>query len=251
MTDVQNLPAVTRGNVAHGGGSGGGIIDAFAKVSVVAKPTLDAALKLRAAREWLEDHKKTFPFTIDLNRVSEVDEDEAKARLAIIPDTAILQRCTQLFDDAVRKSAPKAWFHLALGAMLEGMPNGKNVTADYQFQIVDLILHGEESYERGCEHGFSAAIFVRAIRQVRSETDFVPGSASLLKACQSQRKHFRKLISEVAELIEVRENAEEALKVWSLEGLTGEDEAWYQARVQEDRRQGRVYVPIPDEELPF
>jgi hypothetical protein len=42
-------------------------------------------------------------------------------------------------------------------------------------------------------------------------------AAKILKACQTHRKRFRQLGSEVAVLIQIRENAEETLKAWDFE----------------------------------
>ena len=145
---------------------------------------------------------------IDLNMVDEYDEDDARARLAVIPEMAFLQQAARLFDDAVRKSAPEAWYHLALGTMLASMPNAKNVATDYQFGIVDMLVHDHESWERDCQPGFSAPVFISAIRHVRREEEFVPSAAKILKACQTHRSRFRQLGSEAAVLIQVRENAE-------------------------------------------
>jgi hypothetical protein len=177
----------------------------------VARPTLDAVLKLREARTWLADRQRYPRVMIDLHQVDEEDEEDAKARLAIIPEVAVLQDAARLFDKAVRKSAPEAWYHLALGTMLAAMPNAKNVATDYQFGIVDMILRDEESWEKDCEPGFSAPVFVCAIRQVRREEEFVPSAAKILKACQEHRKRFKKLGVEVEVFIAVRENAEKAL----------------------------------------
>jgi hypothetical protein len=112
---------------------------------------------------------------------------------------------------AVRKSAPQPWYHVALGTMLASMPNAKNVAPDYQFTVVDVIMYDGESFEKGCQPGFSAPVFVSAIRKVLSEEEFVPTAAKLLKACLAQRQRFRLLASEVEVLIQVRENAEKAL----------------------------------------
>jgi len=190
-------------------------VDRFAQVFEVAKPTLDAIVKLRDARAWLKDRQRYPRVMIDLNCLVEEDEDDAKARLAIIPEMAVLQETARLFDDAVRKSAPEPWYHLVLGTMLASMPNAKNVAPDYQFGIVDMLERDEESWENGCEPGFSAPVFVSAIRQVRREEEFVPSAAKILKACKEHRKRFRQLLEyDVAALIEVRENAEAVLRDW-------------------------------------
>ncbi len=211
-----NIRPLTGKNIVQGDtGASSAVVDRFAQVFEVAKPTFDAVVKLRDARAWLADRQRYPRAMIDLNGIVDEDEDEAKARLALIPETEFLQEASQLFDDAVRKSAPEPWFHLVLGTMLASMPNAKNVAADYQFGIVDMLLRDEESWENGCEPGFSAPVFVSAIRQVRREEEFVPSAAKILKACKEHRKRFRQLLEyDVAALIEVRENAEAVLRDW-------------------------------------
>jgi hypothetical protein len=220
---MSNVRPISPGqNIVTGGGDGGGVIDRFAQVFAVAKPTLDAILKLRDARTWYADrqHWPTLRLKLDLDF-----EDEAKARLAIIPETAVLQEAAQLFDDAVRKSAPEGWYHLVLGTLLASMPNAKNVAPDYQFGVVDMLLNDEAIWERDCAPGFSAAIFVCAIRQVRREEEFVPTAAKILKACKEHRKRFKQLGLEVEMLIDVRQNAEQVIEEVNreYEDLFGDD----------------------------
>ena len=88
------------------------------------------------------------------------------------------------------------------------------MAADYQFGVVDTILRDCEYWEKGCEPGFSAPIFISAIRKLRAEEEFVPSTAKILKACLEYRKRFKMLGAEVAVLIAVRENAEQTLKAW-------------------------------------
>jgi hypothetical protein len=197
--------------VTGGGGDGGSIVDRFAQVFAIARPTLDAIVKLRDARTWFADRQRCPTLMLNLHRALD-EEDEAKARIAIIPEMAVLKEAAQLFDDATRKAAPEPWYHLAIGTMLASMPNAKNVAPDYQFGVVDMLLNDEANWERDCAPGFSPAIFVCAIRQVRREEEFVPTAAKILKACKEQRKRFRQLGLEAEVLIDVRENAEQIIK---------------------------------------
>jgi hypothetical protein len=214
MSNVR--PLATGQQIVTVGDSSSAVVNRFEQVAAIAKPTLDAIVKLRDARMWLADRQRFPRVMINLDQVDEQAEDEARARLDLIPEAGALQKAAQLFDDAARKSAPEAWFHLALGAMLASMPNARNVTPDYQFGVVDTTLRDEESWERDCEPGFSAPIFISAIRKVRREEEFVPSAAKILKACQEYRKRFKQLRAEVAVLIAARENAEETLKDWDL-----------------------------------
>jgi hypothetical protein len=128
------------------------------------------------------------------------------------------------------------------------MPNAANVApADYAFGIVDTILHDPEVRERGCEPGFSAAIFVCALRKVSRVTKFVPSSAEILEACQFYRTLFREMRSNVALLIDVRENAEKVIAEHEIPWLADEKD---EPEGRRQKAQG-AYVEIPDEELPF
>jgi hypothetical protein len=202
----------SQNNIVPAAGAGSAVVvDHWAQVIATAQPAFDAIVKLRPARDWLEDRRKHYrEVLIDLDRFN---GDDARERLAVIPETAVLQEVAQLFDEAVRLSAPEPWFHLAIGAMLRGMPNAKGIAPDYSCIIVDMLLNDHETQERGCDPGFSAPIFISALRKVRRETEFVPSAAEILKACKEYRKRFRELGHEVEVLIEVRENAEKALRI--------------------------------------
>jgi hypothetical protein len=203
-------------NIVPGGGSV--VVDHWAQVVTVAQPTLAAVPKLRDAREWLAKRKNYDPsFHRLMLNVNGLDAfDEAEARLAIVPDMAFLQDAGKLFDGAVKKSAPEPWFHLAIGAMLRGMPNATNVAPDYSCTIVDMLLYDDDLWERGCEPGFSAPIFVSAIRKVRREQKFVPSAAEILEACKFYRKRFWELEGDCEWLIKVRANAEAVISEWAI-----------------------------------
>jgi hypothetical protein len=246
-----NVRPITPGSIVHAGANSA-VVDRFAQVIEVAQPTLDAIVKLREAGDWLAKWRNYDPsynrLMLDPNRL--IDEDEANARLAIIPEMTVLQDAARLFDDAVRKAAPEPWFFLAIGAMLLAMPNAKNVAPDYSLGIVDMLVHDHESWERDCQPGFSAPVFICAIRQVRREQEFVPSAAAILKACKEHRARFRRLESEVTLLIHVRENAEEHLRVFDYV-WTEEDEVQRQKVLLQKKQEGYVYVEIPDKDLPF
>jgi len=207
-------------NIVTGAGSGSGgstIVNHWAQVIAVAQPTFDAIVKLQPAMDWREDTPRHM---IAFNLIWDIDEVDLAERLAIIPPIEILKEAVQLFEDAVHKSAPGPWFILALGAMLRGMTNAANVAPDYSFQIVDILLHGHEAQERGCEAGFSPPIFIDALRQVRLETDYVPGPAAILKACKAHRERFRELAVTAETLLELRQNADDARRTldWKDDG---------------------------------
>jgi hypothetical protein len=241
-----NIRPLTGKSIVQGGAAGGGgaVVDHWAQVVRVAQPTLDAIPKLRDARKWLAKWKNRDPsyfhLMLNVERCSELDE--AEERIALIPDMAFLKQAGQLFDDAVRKSAPEPWFHLALGAMLAGMPNATNVAVDYSISIVDTLLHDdEETREKDCEAGFSAPIFVSAIRKVRREQKFVPSAAEIFESCKIYRKRFRELEGNANLLIRVRENAEAVVSEWNI--------PWNEDKNQELRQKNNI--PDDDSDVPF
>src|SRR5260370_87857 len=96
-----NIRPISTGQIVTGGSA---VVNRWEQVVEVARPTLDAVLKLREARTWLADRQRYPRVMIDLHQVDEQDEEDAKARLAIIPEVAVLQDAARLFDEAVRKS---------------------------------------------------------------------------------------------------------------------------------------------------
>lgn len=179
-----------------------------------AKPTTDALTKLRPARNWLADWQKRDgrqSCMLNLEKYHPCQlVDEAKSRLAIVPDTTVLEEARQLFRDAEHVAAPAGWYMLALNAMLAGAPNTKSVAPAYAFAIVDSILYDEEIQD-GYGPGFSCPVVVGALRELRREMEFIPTAADVLQACRLHRRQFveHQHIADV--LIEVRRNAEEVI----------------------------------------
>jgi hypothetical protein len=229
MSNNNVRPIMGKGVVVHQQDGNGAIVDHWGQIVGIAKPTLDCIPKLHESRDWLTKWKTHDPhlnrLTLDEERVRGSDLEEAKSRLAIIPDVASLQATEKLFDNAACKAEPEPFYHLALGAMLKRMPNAANVApADYAFGIVDTILHDPESGERDCEAGFSAPVFVSALRKVLRESKFVPSSAEVLEACQLYRKKFHDLRYDVTMLIEARESAERVIAMPRKPWLQDDDE---------------------------
>jgi hypothetical protein len=244
-----NIRPATPGQNIVPAATGSAVVNRWAQVIEVAQPTLDAIPRLRDARDWLVHWKNRDPgfnrLMLDPNGI--IDEDEANDRLALLPEMAVLQDAAELFGNAVRKAAPEPWFFLAIGAMLLSMPNAKNVAPDYSIAIIDMLVHDHESWERDCQPGFSAPVFISALRQVRRETQFVPSAAEILEACKAHRKRFRQLESDVMLLIHVRENAVDHLSMWDESTFTAIDEL----ELRKARRSD--YVPSVDDanDCPF
>jgi hypothetical protein len=219
---TNNIRPITpgKGIVTQQDGAGSAVVNHWGQVVAVAQPTFDAIAKLQPSIDWLADMQRYRTIMIEISPVWDIDEGDVVERLAILPEIPVLQEASRLFDDAVRKSAPEAWLYLAVAAMLNGKSNAKSVPAGYSIEIVDMLLYDYQNRERGCEPGVSPAIFISALRQVRLETDFVPGAASIMKACKEHRKLFRQLASKAETLIELRRNAEEAKRTldWEEDG---------------------------------
>jgi hypothetical protein len=70
-------------------------------------------------------------------------------------------------------------------------------------------MYDEGVCERRYDQGFSCAVVAVAIREVRRTSEFVPSAATVIKACQEQRRKFRKLQRTVETLIDLRQNSAE------------------------------------------
>jgi hypothetical protein len=229
--------------------TGSTIVNAWAQVIAIARPTFDAVAKVQAGIDWLAYMQRYPIIGIDLTSAWKIDEADVAKRLALLPELPVLQEAAQLFDEAFRKSAPEAWFYLAIAAMLSGKSNAKSVPPGYSIEIVDMLLYDDQNRMRGCEPGVSPAVFISALRQVRLETDFAPGTASIMKACIAHRKRFRDLALETEILIDLRQNAEEAKRTLDWE----DDGDLSQNQDLRDRWQADDWmVPNDDDmEIPF
>lgn len=182
-------------------------IDHFALAFAPARPTLDALAKLRKVRTYLAERERYDP-----KRNYAFGDLSPTELLALLPDAATLQHAKQLFEEAQHVPAPEEWYFLALGAMLAAMPNSGKVPVDYTFGLVNSILNDDDLHRGYREMGFSFAVVVLAIREVRRECKFVPSAQEVLEACQKHRRAFRDLIVDLEVMISVREHAEVALQ---------------------------------------
>lgn len=214
--------------------------DPFAAILTPAKPALDAMAYLKGAIDWIAANSSSPYLTLNVQQALQF-ADEAADRLQLIPPTEILRQAGQLFEDAVRIPAPPAWLHIALGIMLNSMPNAGKVSPSYRFGVVDSMLNDEEFAP-----GFSEAVVFRAIRQVRKAEKFVPSPAQFLEACKQQKRIFDEMHMRTEQLISIRENAEAVLaedKRQFEENFPGFDE---DIRIRElDER------PFDEGQLPF
>lgn len=180
-----------------------------------AKPTTDALSKLLPARNWLAEQQKRERYEryllLDLENHYPCELlDEAKARLVTVPEMTVLENAKRLFHDAENTPAPWGWYALAFNAMLAAAPNTKNVAPAYVFGLIDAFQHDEELWE-GYRPGFSCAVVVVALRQLRRDTNFIPTPAEVFQACLRHRRRFRDLQWTTDTLLQVRQNAEEVV----------------------------------------
>jgi hypothetical protein len=137
------------------------IDDPFAAISVPAGPTLQAIAHLNPSVDWVVANNCSPHLTLDVRRADEF-LDEADDRLKLIPPTDVLRQAEQLFRDAERTPAEAAWLHVALGVMLDSLPNADKISASYRFGIIDSI-----TYDDAFAGGFSQPVVIRAIRELR------------------------------------------------------------------------------------
>jgi hypothetical protein len=216
--------------------SNSAVVDHWGQVIAVAQPTFDMMAKLRDVRGPLKDAEvatirawrhRHFGDSVggddhDDDEVDDHDDDEVDDHddyevvrqnyLHALVALDWLPEAKQLFEAAACRSAPEAWYYLAIGAMLRGMPNAKGVAPEYSSIVVDMLLYDHDTQEPGCEPGYSAPIFISALRKVRRDTEFVPSAAEILKACVLYRKQFSDLADEVRGLIGERERIEKQIR---------------------------------------
>jgi hypothetical protein len=178
--------------------------DRFAIAFAPARPVERAMLKLRKVRNFIADRDRWDPKRNE-NLFARLTQSE---RLDLIPDVATLQNAKRLFHEAEHVPAPEEWLHLVIGVYLAAAPNGGKVGVDYNFGLVDSMLFDEEAHRGYDEMGYSAAVVVQAIREVRRECKYVASAQEILEACDKHRRAFRKLGDDVDVMISVREEAE-------------------------------------------
>jgi hypothetical protein len=176
--------------------------DPFATIMVPCRPTLQAVVHLKPSVDWVIANNCNPHLTLDLHRADEF-LDEADERLKLIPPIDVLQQAFQLFRDAERIPAEPGWLHIAIGIMMDSLPNAGRVSASYRFGIIDSIV-----YDDAFAGGFSQPVVIRAIRELRKVQTFVPAPADFLKACMVEKRFFRESQMRTEQLVSIRENAE-------------------------------------------
>jgi hypothetical protein len=207
-------------------------VDSFQLVFSPAKPTLDWLRKLQPCLKWLDAHRDRLgsPLISELNDSKEhcaKHRDEARWRYDLIPDPYNLWLAQDRFHAAERESAAVDWLQAAVNLMLAGFPNARNVSEHYAAGIVDAIMDDPEVWQ-GYDPGFSCPVVVRAIREIKRGSKFVPTHAEFLELCQNHRQQFWRLRWDMDNLRSLRGNAERILiNLGEIEDVPwGDDESW-------------------------
>jgi hypothetical protein len=137
---------------------------------------------------------------------AEQHREIALERFEMIPEDAVMYGARRQFEAAETEPAPEPWLHAAIGLMLDSIPGAEAVSPAYRFGLIDSITNDDDS------PGFSCAVIVMAIREMRRTIEGVPSPATFLKACTKHRGNFSKLVSFTERLIEIRQNAEDILE---------------------------------------
>jgi hypothetical protein len=190
--------------------------DSFGLVFSPARPTLEMVRTMRPALHWC-DRNRTREGNITVHPLNTRKEfwakNRAKARFMfdLIPDQdEVLDKAQGLFDAAEHEPAPVDWLQAAVNLMLAGFPNARGVSEHYAAGIVDAVMDDPEVWQ-GYEPGFSCPVIVRAIREVKRSSKFVPTHAELLELCQNHRRQFRQWQYDLLHLHNLRDAAEAIL----------------------------------------
>jgi hypothetical protein len=179
----------------------------LAMILAPAKPTMDAWMRLRPLLDASADGSYAL---LDLKHPAK-HRHEAMERYEAIPDDRVLFGVSHLFEAAEFKPADEDWLNAAIVMMLDSMPNSGKVSVTYRHSIVDAIIYDAEAWGRGYTTPFSCAVVTAAIREARRTSKFVPAHSEFLELCRQHRSKFHTLQSNVRDLIEVRQNAEDIL----------------------------------------
>jgi hypothetical protein len=165
-----------------------------------AKPVLDALVEMWKPLVWLDRHRRSHSSLFDPKRAGEL--------IRIIPTGNRLAQAGALFIDAQENAAPEAWAHIAIGLMLKEL--GATVGDDYRCGIIDGAYRDPEVWGAHGP-GFSAAVFVRSVREVR-RNGALPTTGGFLNLCSKHRRKFRSWSDDLSTLQDLRYGAEDVLE---------------------------------------
>jgi hypothetical protein len=176
------------------------------------QPTLDAVVALLKPMAWLDERRQSGRPLFSPETAGELIE--------LIPDGGCLAGIGAMFLRAEEEAADEAWFCVAIGLMLAGIPTAHDLGDDYRSALADAVYRDEET-----GGPYSAPVVVRAIREARRTMDDAPSVATFLKLCTKQRIWFRKRRDDSDQLLEIRYQAEDHLEAIGLYKPTYDDEA--------------------------
>jgi hypothetical protein len=176
-----------------------------------ARPTLDAVIALLKPMQWLDERRQSGRRLFSKENAGDLIE--------LIPDGGRLAGIGALFLQAEEEPADEAWFCVAIGMMLAGIPTVHDLGDDYRSALADAVYRDEET-----GGPYSAPVVVRAIREARRTIDDAPSVATFLRLCAKQRRWFRKRRDDIDQLLEMRYQAEDHLEAIGLYASTYDDE---------------------------
>jgi hypothetical protein len=186
------------------GGREPGAEDPVQAVFRPAKPAIDAHIEILEPFRWLDQQRRL--------RRPLFEPSKAASLLGVIPPGHRLAEAGLRFLQAEEVSAPEAWVHLAIGMMLQSQPNPISFDGDaYRCTVVDGLYADPEVWGR-YGPGFSAAVVVRTIRQIRGDYVELPPPGRFINLCVEQRRWFRERHEDIGTLMDLRYQAEDALE---------------------------------------
>jgi hypothetical protein len=194
-------------------GPASGQQDPFKVAFARALPTITAVRELAPALRWLdskEGESNRLSLPTRKRDIEPQHRHEALRRYQLVPDFDRLDVMCNLFHAAEHEPASEAWLHVAIGLMLDSMPNAKNVSPSYRFSVVDSMLYDEKVFE-DYRPGFSQAVMYRTIQDVRRTSEYAPTPAVFLEKCVAHRLWFKHRRNSVGCLWHIRDNAEHVL----------------------------------------
>jgi hypothetical protein len=193
--------------LVHTGGASGaaniyepGSEDPFETVFAPAKSVLDAIIEMWGPLRWLHRQQQS--------QRTIFDPKQAGKLIDLVPPGHRIAKAGGLYLEAEEISAPEAWVHVAIGLMLQEA--GASVSDAYRCAITDGAFRDPEIWG-SYEPGFSAAVIVRTIREVRLK-GAIPSTGGFLNLCAKQRAQFKSWRADTSTLLEVRYAAEDVLE---------------------------------------
>jgi hypothetical protein len=196
-------------HLIRGGGGDGNEPGSEDPVQVVFRPArmvLDALTEMWEPFAWLDQQRQS--------RRPLFEPAKAAELIHIIPPGHRIAEAGALFLQAEEVPAPESWVHLAVGMMLQSQPNPISFDGDaYRCTIADGLYADPEVSDWGRYlPGFSAAVIVRTIRQIRRECVELPHPGRFINLCVEHREWFKKRHADMGTLMDLRYEAEDALE---------------------------------------